>query len=67
MDKKQQKMINFRADEETREKLQFLADLTQRTQSNWLRWIIEHEWRKLNTTQSDDGDPGRLYERPQQP
>ena len=59
MDKKQQKMINFRADEGTREKLQFLADLTQRTQSNWLRWIIELEWQKFKTPHPDDGDPGR--------
>ena len=52
MDKK---MINFRADEGIREKLRQLADDTQRTQSNWLRWIIDREWRDL-TSPPDNGN-----------
>jgi predicted DNA-binding protein len=53
MDKK---MINFRADEGIREKLQQLADHTQRTQSNWLRWIIDREWRELTPPPDNDKD-----------
>jgi predicted DNA-binding protein len=57
MDKK---MINFRADEGVREKLQQLADHTQRTQSNWLRWIIDREWKELTSpTPPDNGDDGK--------
>ena len=55
MDKKQQ--FNFRADEVTLDKLRHLADLTQRTKSNWLRWIIDREWREL-TTPTDNGKEG---------
>ena len=58
MDKKQQ--FNFRADEGTLDKLRHLADLTQRTQSNWLRWIIDREWRELTATPpgNDKGKSG---------
>ena len=63
MDKK---MINFRADEGIREKLRDLAEITQRTQSNWLRWIIDREWKELNSPSNND-KPGRDNERPQQP
>ena len=52
-------MINFRADEGVREKLRQLADDTQRTQSNWLRWIIDREWKELIApTPPDDGNTG---------
>ena len=47
-------MINFRADEGIREKLRQLADVTQRTQSNWLRWIIDREWKELTAPPPQD-------------
>ncbi len=55
MDKK---MINFRADEGVREKLRQLADDTQRTQSNWLRWIIDREWKELTAPQDNGNQDG---------
>ena len=51
-------MINFRADEGIREKLRQLADNTQRTQSNWLRWIIDREWKELAPPPDNDKDKG---------
>ena len=43
----QPSLFNFMIDSETREKLEALAAMTQRSQSGVLRWLIQQEYARL--------------------
>lgn len=54
MDKKRlEEQFNFRTDLETLGKLRYLADLTQRTQSNYLRWLIDREYKVIQVAEPE--------------
>ena len=40
-------LINFLAKDGTREKLQYLAQKTERSQSGYLRWLIDREYESM--------------------
>ena len=52
---KQRIFVNFEVSEELKKKLLYLADQTKRSQSNWMRWIIEREYEQHSPTR-DNGN-----------
>jgi predicted DNA-binding protein len=48
-------MITFLSKEGTKKKLKFLAKLTERSQSAYLRWIIDREYEAVTPHLPDNG------------
>ncbi len=55
---KQRIFVNFEVSEDVKEKLRYLADKTKRSQSNWMRWIIEREYDQHSPTPDNGKDQG---------
>ncbi len=53
------KLVTFQAKKEIREKLDYLAKLTSRSKSNWMRWIIEREYEQHSPTPDNGKDQER--------
>ncbi len=51
-------MITFLGNEETKKKLKFLAQRTERSQSAWMRWIIDREYKAINPALPGNGNTG---------
>jgi hypothetical protein len=50
-------MITFLSKEGTKAKLKFLAKLTERSQSAYLRWLIDREYEAVSPHLPDNGKP----------
>ena len=55
---KQRIFVNFEVSEEVKKKLRYLADQEGRSQSNWMRWIIDREYEQHSPTQDNGKDQG---------